>query len=183
VEILVTPGNSKILYSLNLSQKFIFFLPWLFIVVGSCNDHANVPRQHDLSIPMIVRPSDSLLVGNYEVDEFSYKRIADTKLYPSTHVLLFVLPDNSFRITNLPGLVFDPFDGPLKGRMFNLRGSWEIEKDTTHSWGIEFTYIPDSSFKTGTKFIYPLKYCENKPAIQMYLGNPDSVKGLIFIKQ
>jgi hypothetical protein len=36
---------------------------------------------------MIVRPAESLLIGEYELDEFSYSLVDQTKAYPDAPIL------------------------------------------------------------------------------------------------
>jgi hypothetical protein len=131
---------------------------------------------------MLVRPLDSLLICNYELDEFSYTRMAKTKLYSSDRVLLAILPDNSFRITDLPDMIIDSSGKPIQGKMYHVKGNWNLMSDSNHLWNIGFKYLPDSLFKAAI-YSYPLRYRGNKPAILISREDSGPGNGLLFVKQ
>jgi len=102
----------------------------LVIYLTACSDRHPVFSEYDYAIPMIVRPADSILAGEYELDEFSYSRVDETQAYHNTPILLTIRANGSIQVMNLPDMVLSTTGNPVKRQLLNAIGSWSIPADT-----------------------------------------------------
>jgi len=141
---------------------------------------------------MIIRPADSLLAGEYELDEFSYSRVDKTQAYPNTPILLTIQANGSFQVTNLPDMVFSTAGSPVKRKLLNAIGSWSIPADTPISKNngfvpfngrIIFRFYPNDLFHIPITLNNQLTLRYSQPAILIPFGPGGTYQRLLFVKK
>lgn len=158
------------------------------ISLTACSNRHPVYSDYDYAIPMIVRPADSLLVGEYELDEFSYSLVDETKAYRNTPILLTLQANGSFQLTNLPDMAISSAGNPVNGQLLNAIGAWSVPADTASSSNsfipflrmIIFRFKADDSSPSPITMSNELKLRDKQPAIWIPLG---SHKKLLFVKK
>jgi hypothetical protein len=86
----------------------------LVIYLAACSNRHPAYSEYDYAIPMIVRPADSLLAGEYELNEFSYSRVDETQAYHNTPIMLTIRANSSIQVKNLPDMVLNTIGKPVK---------------------------------------------------------------------
>jgi hypothetical protein len=166
-----------------LRVRSIVLITLLAIGLTDCTDRHPAYSDYDIAIPMIVRPADSLLIGEYELDEFSYSLVDRTKAYPDDPILLTIRANRSFQLTNLPDMVISSTGKPVKRQFYNALGSWSVPADTSFSGSILFRFEAGDLFPTSVTVSYPLRYRSKQPAIWMPVGSPNIHQKLLFVKK
>jgi len=161
----------------------------LAIKLTACSGRHPAYSEYDYAIPMIVRPADSSLFGEYELDEFSYSHVDETKVYPRTPILLTIHPNGLFQLTNLPDMALGAAGKPMKGQLLNAIGSWSILADTSSSESkgfVPFLGRIAFRFKVGDSSSSLITLCnqltlrDKQPAILIPVG---AHQKLLFVKK
>lgn len=164
----------------------------LAIYLTACSDRHPAYSEYDFAIPMSVRPSDSLLAGEYELDEFSYSLVDEAKAYPNTPILLTISANGSLQFTNLPDMAISTTGKPVKRQLFNGIGSWSVPADAPFSGSkvfipfsgyIVFRFKAGGLFPTPTTLSYQLRFRDNQPVIWIPVGSPNTNQKLLFVKK
>lgn len=114
---------------MNSRPGIIGLIIFLTVCLTACSGRDPVYSEYDYAIPRIVRPVDSVLVGKYELDNFSYDRVDETNAYSTKAILLEIHGDGSFQVTNLPDMIMSSNGKPVKRQLINAMGSWSVPVD------------------------------------------------------
>jgi hypothetical protein len=132
--------------------------------------------------PVTEEPRIAEIVGSWNADDFSYKLINEKKIYKNDSVSLILKEDHSFTAINFPDLLGEDFQIPVKGKLINATGKWNLVK-VKDKWQISLDFDPGELFPKGIGGYYPLFRKDSKLIIWMFVGDPDQGNRLAFIKK
>ncbi len=127
------------------------------------------------------KPTQSEMIGIWEVDKFSYDLIKE-KGYEKKKIELKLKSDGTFEIYNLPNFI-NVFD-QTKEKYVNTNGSWEIKKDfKEENWVLNMSFNKSNLYENGMSTSYDLYLQDNKIIIWTFIGDPDSGERFLFTKK
>jgi hypothetical protein len=117
------------------------------------------------------KPEENELVGDWEVDEFSYEFIRDNYNSNPKEMIFKINDDNTYHFKN----VYD-FENPKDSVSFNVSGQWEIKDYNSQGWNLDL----DFSRNFGLANNWFLFKEDGEIIIISFIGDPDSGDRLLF---
>jgi len=113
------------------------------------------------------------LAGLYILDKHSLDQMKYEGNYNITHHSLELFPNGTYKFTNLPDWILSPF-GDSKKSIINNEGKWDVRCDQ-NGCIVSFDGFKDQLYGD-------LCIKNNKSAILINIGDPDSCIGLVYVK-
>jgi len=135
--------------------------------------------------PITSKPNIQQLAGKWKADSGSYVLIKKKKVYKIDSLYLVLHEDSTFEVVNLPDCVADGLGNPVKGKLHNTSGSWEIENTRSNrkSWNVGLNFSHSELYKNGLRTEYALYMKDSKFVLICFVGDPDQGEQLLFVKE
>ncbi|GGZ94569.1 hypothetical protein [Algibacter mikhailovii] len=161
-------------------MKRIFYL-LIVLTLTSCR-YFNVSPVNGITTKNLTeKPTQSEMIGIWEVDKFSYE-LNEEKGYEKKKIELNLKENGTFEITDLPNYI-NVFDKTTE-RFVNTNGKWKIEKDFKQKyWVLKMNFNESSLYEKGMTTWYDLYLQEDGIIIWNFIGDPDSGERFLYKKQ
>jgi len=161
-------------------MKNITFL-LIFLTLTSCR-YFNVSPVNGITTKNLTeKPTQTEMIGIWEVDKFSYDLIQE-KGYEKKKIELNLKDDETFEVTNLPNFI-NVFDKTTE-RLVNTGGTWEIGKDFKgEKWILNMSFNKSNLYENGIYTSYDLYIQDGGIIIWNFIGDPDSGERFLYKKK
>ena len=127
------------------------------------------------------KPTQTEMVGIWEVDKFSYDLVQE-KGYENKKIELNLKENGTFEITNLPNFI-NVFD-QMAEKNVNTGGTWEIGKDFKEkNWVLHMSFNKSNLYESGMSTSYDLYLQKEGIIIWNFIGDPDSGERFLYKKK
>lgn len=153
----------------------------ILLALTSCR-YFNVSPVNGITTNNLTKePTQFEMIGNWEVDKFSYDLIEE-KGYQKKKIELKLKSDGTFEISSLPNFI-NVFD-QAKEKYVNTNGTWEIGKDfKEENWVLNMSFDKSNLYENGMSTSYDLYLQDDKIIIWTFIGDPDSGERFLFTKK
>jgi hypothetical protein len=153
----------------------------ILLALTSCR-YFNVSPVNGITTNNLTKePTQFEIIGNWEVDKFSYDLIEE-KGYQKKKIELKLKSDGTFEISSLPNFI-NVFD-QAKEKYVNTNGTWEIGKDfKEENWVLNMSFDKSNLYENGMSTSYDLYLQDGKIIIWTFIGDPDSGERFLFTKK
>jgi hypothetical protein len=160
-------------------KRIIYLL--LILTLTNCR-YFNVSPVNGISTKNLTeKPTQTEMVGIWEVDKFSYELI-ERKGYEKKKIELKINENGTFEITNLPNFI-NVFD-QTTDKNVDTSGTWEIEKDyKDENWVLKMRFNQSNLYEKGMTTWYDLYLQEDGIIIWNFTGDPDSGERFLYRKK
>jgi hypothetical protein len=159
-----------------MTLRYLIFFSTL--TLSSC--HFFEPR--DESNDTVINGLTELktLPGNWKATETTYALLKDKK-YHLDSAKLVLNKDSTFEFYNLPDCINSPLGDPIKGKLGNAKGKWNIYH-FGDKWKIQMAFEENELFDKKTFLDFDIVLVGSKFRIWQYIGDPDQADVLEFEK-
>lgn len=174
---------------ISFKKKYIFNIKPILILVlislytFSCRFTGTKPINNNMSMEdVVIKPDNSEIIGNWEVDSFSYELIKKHYAIGNKKVELLFFSNGSFVIKNFPEYEFGGFGEPKNEELLEeASGTWSLYQ-TKNKWELNMAFNNQKSFE-GYSINYFLYLKDEELVIWNFVGDPDLGNRLMFIKK
>jgi hypothetical protein len=154
-----------------MKVKIIFFMLCV-LSITSCLNGIGIISSELTTIKE--KPKEDNLLGNWEVDEYSYEFIKNNFNSNPKEVMLILKKDKAFILKN----VYD-FDIEQDSIPFDISGQWELNHYKNREWRLDLNF--PKNFGLASNWLLYKK--EEEMVIISFIGDPDSEDRLLFKKK
>ena len=160
-------------------KRIIYLL--IFLTLTSCR-YFNVSPVNGITTKNLTEePTQTEMVGIWEVDKFSYDLI-ERKGYEKKKIQLNLMENGNFEISNLPNFI-NVFDQTTE-KYVNTDGTWEIGKDFKgEKWVLNMNFNKSNLYESGMSTSYDLYIQDVGIIIWNFIGDPDSGERFLYKKK
>jgi len=128
------------------------------------------------------KPQDSLLLGTWEVDSFSYEYIKEVIDMDNKKVTISLRNNRQLIGSNLPNFSVSDFDKPTK--LVNPKGEWKLNQSYKKDrWQITMAFERHEEKHYGFSGYYDIYKRNDSLFLWKFIGDPDSGNRLLFKKK
>jgi hypothetical protein len=127
------------------------------------------------------KPNDSLLIGTWEVDKFSYDYIEKLIDIEGKKIMISIHKEGVLGSANLPNFRWSNEDKPTK--LINPEGTWKLNQSYKKDrWQISMSFGRQGGYEYRFAGRYDIYKRNDSLFLWMFIGDPDSGNRLLFQK-
>jgi len=125
------------------------------------------------------KPDLDKLIGEWEIDNFSYDFISNKYDISENKVALVLNEDNSFKLMKMP--FYDNFGVPKNTELVDIEGRWELKQSFDKKyWEMKLRFVLNK--KKSSLNLMLFNRLNSGLILWYYVGDPDSGNRILFEK-